>query len=203
MQVQARAGAAVEEAPQQGEGHGKRTQIADHNGERGLLAHRKLRRVPAQGGQVMQKDARSRVEGSALVRERHAIFVAVEQPEAELRFQIPDRREDGRMRAIELGGRGLEAALGGDRVETDQLLNRQMLHCRRTLQYLSKLRNFLLLADRYPPGVTSLVTHHSVHHIAGDRPCARSSSSNTADRSNSTSSSARFPSPSRVTSSSP
>src|SRR6266702_1508136 len=122
----------------------------------------------------MQEDARARVEGSAFWRERHAIFVAVEQREAKLRFQIPDRREDGWVRAIELRGRGLEAALGGDRVEADQLLDRQMLHCRYTLQYLSKLRNFLLLADRYPPGVTSLVTHRSVHHIAGDRPCARS-----------------------------
>src|SRR5258707_1180355 len=141
----------------------------------------------------MQEDARSRMEGSAFLRERHAIFVAVEQREAELRFQIPDRRKDGRMGAVELGGRGLEAALGGDRVEADQLLDRQMLHCRHTLHYLSKLRNFLLLADRYPRGIAT----------TGGRPCARSSSSNTGDRSNSISSSARFPSPSRVTSSSP
>ena len=62
------------------------------------------------------------MEGAAGLGQRHAIAAAVEQGQTELCFQVLHRGENCRLRAPELFGRGLEAALRHDRVEALQLV---------------------------------------------------------------------------------
>ncbi|HEV2550887.1 MAG TPA: hypothetical protein VGU20_26480 [Stellaceae bacterium] len=118
------------EAAQQRQRLGQRTDIADDNAQLRLFAHRQLVRVIAQQAELVKKYAGAAVKGTSSLRQRHAITGAVEQPKAELVFQVLDRGENGRMRAPEFRRASLKAAFGDDRVEALQLMNGHRVHCR-------------------------------------------------------------------------
>ena len=126
--MEARVRAIVEEAAQQGQHLGQGAEIADDDAQLALLAHRQLPGVIAQLKRLLQEGTGALVEGAAFAGQRHPVAVAVEQAQAKLLLEIPDRGEDGGMRAPEFGGAGLEAALGDHGVETLQLVERQTVH---------------------------------------------------------------------------
>src|SRR5262249_47413628 len=64
IEVEARTGAAVEEAAQQRKRLRQRAEITDDDPQLALLAHRELRRVRLESAQFLQKDARPPVKGS-------------------------------------------------------------------------------------------------------------------------------------------
>src|SRR6476661_858136 len=105
----------------------QRTDVADHDPELAFLAHRQLRGVVAQPFRVMQEHPRAFVKRSSGFGEHDAVSAAVQQAELQLALQILDRRGDGRLRAGELFGGGLEAAFADHSLEADQLMERQAI----------------------------------------------------------------------------
>src|SRR6516225_5245579 len=97
--VQARARAAVEEAPQEAERLGQGTGVADHHAELGLLTYRELRRMLAQTLKVAQEDFGALMEGSAGIGEGHAVAAAIQEAKLQLCLEILDRGRDARLRA--------------------------------------------------------------------------------------------------------
>src|SRR5262249_3470040 len=82
-------------------------------------------------------------------RQGDAIPVAVEQPESKLPFQIFDGCKDRRMRPSQLGRRCLKPALAYHSVETLQLVDGHRLHCRITLQSVSRFYHFYRICLAY------------------------------------------------------
>jgi hypothetical protein len=87
----------------------------------------------AQRAELAEEDARALVEGAPGVGQGDAIAAAVQQGEAELCLQVLHGGEDGRMGAMQLRGRSLEAALADDSVEAQKLMDRGVDHCRNIL----------------------------------------------------------------------
>lgn len=97
----------------------------------------------------MQKNARPLVERATRFRQRNSVAATVEQRQAQLGFKILDRRGDRRLRAPNLFGRRLNAALGDHRVKANKLVKRR-LH-RNHLLRTSKLHSFY----RFNPDLSS------------------------------------------------
>ncbi len=67
--------------------------------------------------ELLQEHARPVMKGAAGLGQRHAIAAAIEQGQAELRFQVSHGGEHGRLSAPQLFGGGLKAAFRHNRVE--------------------------------------------------------------------------------------
>jgi hypothetical protein len=128
VQVQPRARTLRKEAAQQAQGLGARAQVADHHAQLAFLAHRQLRRVGAQLIQLAQQRLRAAVQGAPGLGGRDAVAAAVQQGQTELAFQLADRREHGRMRAMQAGCRGLEAAGLDHGVEALKVVQGESVH---------------------------------------------------------------------------
>lgn len=110
VEVESRAGAALEESAQQCETFGKRTEIADHNRQLALLAHRELRRVRLEHAQFMQEDPRALAKRSPGFRQADAIAAGIEQGQAELLLEIFHGQGHGWLRPEAFACSGLKAA---------------------------------------------------------------------------------------------
>jgi hypothetical protein len=76
----------------------------------------------------MQKDSRALVKGSPGLGQDDAISAAIQQAEPQLAFQVFDGRKDGRLRPEKLFAGCLEAALGDDSFEAEELVERDSVH---------------------------------------------------------------------------
>ena len=128
MEMEPRARAAVEEAAQQRQRLRQRAEIADHDAELALLAHRELRRVRLERLQFMQQHPRAFVERSPGLGQADAIAAAIEQAQAQLAFEVLHRERDRGLGTPHPGSGRLEAALAHHRVEAEQLVDRNVHH---------------------------------------------------------------------------
>jgi hypothetical protein len=128
MEMEPRARAAVEEAAQQRQRFGQRAEIADHDAQLALLAHRQLRRMGLERLQFMEQDPRASVERSSGLGQADAIAAAIEQAQSQLAFEVLHRERDRGLGAPHLRRGRLEAALADDRVEAQQLVDRHIHH---------------------------------------------------------------------------
>jgi hypothetical protein len=142
VEMQAGSRMAIEKGAEQGEHLRHRAEIADHDVELALLAHGELPRVVLQAAELLQEHARAVMEGAAGLGQRHAIAAAIEQGQAELCFEVLHRGENRRLRAPQLGGRGLEPAFRHDGVETLQLVKGEAFDHRVTLLRELALHSF-------------------------------------------------------------
>jgi hypothetical protein len=83
--------------------------------------------VIAQDLQLLQEDPCALVKRAPGLAERDPIPAAVEQVEPQLRLQVLDGCRDRRLRPAQLLGGGLKAALADDRIEAEQLVDRDPL----------------------------------------------------------------------------
>src|SRR5450432_385451 len=112
MQMQLCAGTVVEKASQQPKCLGRWAQVADHDSQRALFAHRKLRRVRLESVELMQKNPHASVERSSGIRQRNAVARAIEELQTELRLEPLDGRKHGGLRSVKLVSAPLESSFG-------------------------------------------------------------------------------------------
>ncbi len=139
VQVQTRGRVVVEEPAKQGQRVGQRAEVADDDAQLAFLAQAELGRVPLQRLQLVQERLGLVMERAPGVGQPGAIAAAVEQRQAELRLQVADRGEHGRVGAPQPCRGGLEPAFADHGVEALQLLQSEAAHLRNPIVLVGSL----------------------------------------------------------------